>query len=352
LYMVVAVACSCSRTGIGLDFDDSHAIVLSAFVGNSTKSEIVNNDSLAVEGGFVVWGYKNSSIQTEPWKDTEATQTVLDAVNVKPVKPAEGDYVSGYGSAWTYDGNKYWDRAANYCFYAVAPSNPAYGTYSISGDYANVMRITIDGAVSGKSKVSDDHLICRSGIIDRAGSNVTDNVDISFSHTMAKLVFKVKRSVDVAKLTVTELKMSGYNPGAGKFVQTLTATPSVLDNSEWTIETASTDGEIVLVGTGAAQDSIVLTKADAVTVTDRCIMVPQTIADSTLTFSVKYTIVYSDGTVDKSAAKASVGDAQVWGTDSQTTYTLKVGPSGDSKILFDVASIAGWTNNGSRELEL
>jgi hypothetical protein len=64
-------------------------------------------------------------------------------------------------------------------------------------------------------------------------------------------------------------------------------------------------------------------------------MVPQTIAANTLTFTINYKIeneVFT-GHVGKLA------EAQTWGTDTHTIYTISVGPE---TIDFDVNSVAGW----------
>ena len=164
---------------------------------------------------------------------------------------------------------------------------------------------------------------------------------------MAKIEFKLKSTLTSGTITVTRLKMTGWNSGLGNFTQTLTATPTELANTEWTIQTAGT-GDITLVGSGASQSSVQLTcsaSATATAVTDWYIMVPQNIPASTLTFTVDFT--YTDGSYTETYENqvATLTDAQVWGTDSHTTYTLDIKPQA---IVFDVASICGFDVNGGQ----
>ena len=63
-------------------------------------------------------------------------------------------------------------------------------------------------------------------------------------------------------------------------------------------------------------------------------MVPQAVEN--LTFTLSYTITYSDGTEEDFVAHAGKLEDQTWGTDTWTTYTLTVGPK---PIEFDVTSV-------------
>ncbi len=347
---------ACSKNDVIVPVEeDETAIDFSAVADKTTKAAINDNADLAKEGGFVVWGYKNAKTATD-W--TSAT-TIFDAQTVTAAAN-DGAYVSGNVTNWTYTPKRFWDKNANYCFYAVAPVSPANGTYSIAGN-ANEKKITIDGAVSAISTASDDHLISRAGVIGRDGKT-TDNVAFTFNHVMAKLTFKVKLQdklvpTDLKQIEVKEITMTGWNNGAGKFVQTATTTPATIECNEWNIATAA-DGNIILVGTGASQTSIVLTPETGDTntpteITDWYIMVPQAIAYTAasgdaaakgLTFNVKYTMTLADNTTTEDFEVSGVVPAsQTWGTDSYTNYTIIVGPE---PIEFDVVSVAGFTNDG------
>lgn len=350
-------ACSQNEVIVPVEEDET-AIDFSAVADKTTKAAINDNKALADEGGFVVWGYKNAKTATDWNSATEifSAQTVTSSGN-------DGAYINGDETNWTYTPKRFWDKNANYCFYAVAPVSPANGTYSIAGN-ADEKKITIDGAVSAISTSSDDHLIWRSGLINRDGKT-TDNVDITFNHVMAKLTFKVKlqdglTTDDLAKIVVNKITMTGWNNGAGKFVQTATATPTSIECSEWAIGTSAA-GDITLVSDPATDKTIELTPAASGTttntakdITDWYIMVPQVItytaaqgntAATGLTFNVEYTMTLTDNkTTEDFVVSGVVPATQTWGTDSYTNYTIIVGPD---PIEFDVVSVAGFTNDGS-----
>jgi len=349
-YLMIAAAATilaaCSSEGTFSKINESAretAIGFNSYTEKVTKATIGSVANLATEGGFVVYGYKT----IDNWT---SAATIFNAVNVKS---------SDEGTTWAYDNLRFWDKNAKYNFYAVAPYSPSAGTYTIvAPPTTGYGMITIDGATSAKSTDSDDFLIDRDGAIGELGSAHTNSsnqaVDIDFHHIMAKITFGLKSTLPAAdgrKITVTNLTMTGWNSGAGKFVQTLTATPTSLANTEWSIATAGT-GNVTLVGTGASQTSVELTcggsSATATDVTDWYIMVPQNIAANTLTFTVTYT--YEEGTYSETFTNqvATVAAAQVWGTDSYTKYTLDIKPAA---IQFDVTSICGFDVNGGEVVE-
>ena len=316
------------------------AISFESFTENVTKATISGVDALKTEGGFVVYGYKT----IDNWASTP--QTVFNGVNVK---------WNTTSSAWYYDNLRFWDKNGKYNFYAVAPYSPTDGaSYSIVAPIATGYgMITIDGAESKISTESDDYLIDRDGVIGELGINHTNSsnpkVEFDFHHIMAKLTFALKSTLSSGTVTVTDLKMSGWNSGAGKFVQTLTSTPTTLVRDEWTIATAGA-GNVTLVGTGASQTSVALTCSESATatpVTDWYIMVPQEIAANGLVFKVTYTYSDESGYSETFADQtATLSAAQVWGTDSYTNYTLDIKPAA---IEFDVKSICGFDVNGGTQ---
>ena len=82
------------------------------------------------------------------------------------------------------------------------------------------------------------------------------------------------------------------------------------------------------------------------------IMVPQTIEEETLTFTISYTITRTvNGNTVTETFKDQVGvleAEQVWGTDTHTTYTIIVSPT---KIEFGDPTVTTWsvTNNKAGE---
>ena len=341
-YLMIAAAatlfaaCASNDSFKDVDTQDS-PITFEQALYKTTRAHIADKAALATEGGFIVYGYKKKTSESN-WTNA---QTIFENVNVKSTNS---------GTSWAFDNLRFWDKNGTYNFFAIAPYAPTTGTYSLVDNTApTALKFKITGAASAISTSSDDYLIDRDGAlgIDGAYTGTHDPVDIDFHHIMAKIEFKLKSTLSTGTITVTRLVMTGWNSGVGTFTQTLTATPSTLVNTEWTIPSAGT-GDITLVGTGASQNTVVLTcdeDATPTNVTDWYIMVPQNIAANTLTFTVDYT--YTDGsyseTYDDQEAKLTA--AQVWGTDSHTTYTLDIKPAA---IVFDVESICGFDVDGGQ----
>ncbi len=332
LLATVAIFAACSSNDVKNDIqENNNEIGFEAVTYKTTKAEITSNADLATAGGFVVWGYKAKNQATMNWA-TDYYE-VFNAVNVTAKANTTGTYISGDNTNWTYTAKKYWDKNAKYCFYAVAPYG---GSYSIAGN-TDAKKITITGAQSALASESKDYLISRSGVIGREGTDHS-NVDFTFNHTMAKVDFLLKKGNNIEGVVkVQKITMTGWDGGAGTFVQTLTATPTGgLSHAEWTIPTHNTSASFDIL----TEESAELTTTGAKTTTKTYIMVPQTIAADALTFTIDFTI-------DNEPFKAQVGHVtvqQIWGTDSHITYTLTIDPKA---IEFDVESIAGFTNTGA-----
>ena len=107
LAATAALFAACAETELVNEVNvesNSQEIGFSTYAGKVTRAE--NSEETATDGlgihhsDFNVWAYKNTH-----------TAYVFDNVKV---------YLSG--TAWKYDGAKYWDKAANkYEFYAAAP---------------------------------------------------------------------------------------------------------------------------------------------------------------------------------------------------------------------------------------
>ncbi len=321
-------ACSSNDTFKEIESHDS-PIAFEQALNKPTRATIASEANLASEGGFVVYGYKTTTAAPLNWS---SYQTIFNGVNVKSTNS---------GSSWAYDNLRFWDRKSTYNFYAIAPYSPTAGTYSLVENSApNALKFKITGAVSAKSADSDDFLIDRDGATGVDGDYTTthDVVAFDFHHVMAKVDFKLKSTLTSGTIRVTSLVMTGWNSGAGTFTQSLTATPSVLANTEWSISTSGT-GSATLVGSGASQSYVDLTcsaNATATNVTDWYIMVPQNIEANKLTFTVTYTFTDGDYSETFTDQVAKLTSAQTWGTDAHTTYTLDIKPAA---IVFDVTSI-------------
>lgn len=333
-YLMMAAAATMFAACTQTDFvnevpETEQAIGFDNHVAKSTRAEITDEAALSTEGGFVVWGWKTPTTTPLDWTAAKATQ-IFNAQTV-----------SGGHGAWTYSPKKYWDKMSTYNFYAVAPANPTSGTYACT-DAANGM-ITITGVKSGLAKAegTEDFLIDRDGAKSVSGYHTGNHakVELEFNHVMAKVSIQLKRNV-TENITVNSITMSGWNSNEGKFVQTLTATPGVGNISEWSMANGT-------AGTVTFNQGYALTADAAVAVEDSYIMVPQTVG--TLTFTLDYTITYTDGVVENFKSQTGTLTAQTWGTDTHTTYTIKVGPE---PIEFEVNSVAGFTNTASGDLSI
>ena len=329
-YLLMAAAATifaaCSETDlVNPVYEAQNEIGFDNHVGKTTRAEITKVDDLKGEdSGFVVWGYKTSA-STPNW-ETATEKPIFNGVRV---------YHDG--SKWTYDLKKYWDKTAVYNFYAVAPYTED-AQFSIDEDAtAATGYITIDQVASAPAATAIDYLIDRDGNTEVSGTSSTaphPTVDFDFHHIMAKVTLQLVCG-DINendKITVTELTMTGWDSGKGKFVQTLAATPSETDNiDEWTIATSG-DGK-------AEYKDLTHELSDKPVQVGSYIMVPQDV--EILTFTLNYTITYSNGTTEDFVAHVGELEDQTWGTDSWTTYTLTVGPQ---PIEFDVTSVNGFTN--------
>ena len=320
-YFILAAAATlfaaCAETDVLVDLSEKEnapkAIGFETFANKTTRAEL----SDATLANFQVWGYKAPTANPMVW--TNQT-TVFDNVTV-----------SKSADVWSYTDKKYWDKMSTYNFYAVAPGGDAVkDNYTIDPATG---KITINNVISAKSTESMDYLIDRNGNTGVIGNYTTthDDVSFDFNHIMSKVSFKLQSTINET-VTVTSLTMTGWNSGNGKFVQTLTATPNTTDNtSEWSIPTAGT-GNISLV-----TENVTLSQSPT-ELTDSYIMVPQTIDANILTFTINYKI----GDEVFTGHVGKLAEAQTWGTDTHTIYTISVGPE---TIDFAVNSVNDWTNS-------
>ena len=339
--MIAAVAllasCSSNDSVKEIKIEES-PITFDQSINKTTRAYIADEAGLATAGGFGVYGYKNPG---------NSAQTIFDNTNVTS---------SNSGSTWTYSNKRFWDKAATYNFYAIAP-------YKASGYSISNGLFTISSVASAIYTASDDYLIDRDGNTnvsgDYTGTHATVNFD--FHHIMAKVDFKLKSTLSEsnAKIVVRRLVMTGWDNGNGQFVQSRDATPNVLTNDEWTIGTNSAGSFTILDGTSDADDiTITCGGSDIQDVPNWYIMVPQIIAKAVespntvtpLRFEIDYTYYHDENAPHTDALNddytevfnnqvATITTQHIWGTDSHTTYTLDIKPAA---IEFDVASVCGF----------
>lgn len=314
---IAAMFAACSSNELKEDIKSQEiSIGFDGYIQKVSRAEQTTDKATLKTTGFGVYGSKTASSTTTTLFTNEKIS--WDATNTK----------------WTYTNTKYWDKTATYAFYAIAPQKA-------SGYSCTDGKFTIDAVASALAADSEDFIIDRDGATGISGSDYATaktKVAFDFHHIMAKVDFLLAKSSAIADADVVKvqsIKMSGWNSGSGKFVQTLTTTPNSLVNTEWTIATAGAGDVDVLNGTETT-----LSKTAANTNTNTYIMVPQNIAAETLTFTVNYTINGEPFT----AQVGKIAAAQVWGTDSHITYTLTIGPAA---IEFDVTSVCGFCVSGT-----
>ena len=311
------------------------AIGFDAFANKTTRAEMDNNLTELKRTGFKVWGYKSHDTYT---------YTVFNGVSVTW-------RVDGNSSQWGYDNTQYWDQTATYDFYAVAPTDD-------KSSIANG-KITIKDVQSSIAANSKDYLIDRAGNTNIQGS-AKETQSFDFNHIMAKLSFVLEAAAEIEEpITVTSLKMTGWNNAEGTFTQSLIQTPQSTSHNEWELETPAADGVFEIVSSNLPIAS------SGTKVANEYIVVPQTIKytapvaatdanagtpESGLTFTISY-VIGTDVTKGEVFTEqvGIVPEDQIWGTDTHTTYTIIVGPAA---IKFNVSSVAGWkTANGSTTID-
>ena len=298
------------------------------FINKSTRAEIKDEQALANAGGFWVWGYKAKTTGLN-WATSEKT-TIFTKQKVTGTDATN--------PTWSYTPLKYWDKTSTYKFFAGGPVNfTGGGTLAWADDV-----FTVTGAVSSKAANSQsDFVIDRIANVENGTRTVGTPVNLEFHHIMAKLMFKVQRTVE-SEIKITSLTMTGWNADTGNFTQTkFDGTWSEINNSEWSFTTSSNvAGNVTLIGSGAGDESITLNSNDAVELKDMYIMVPQDIAANALTFTLTYTL---DGeTFSDQVGKLTT--AQKWGTDTSNSYTIKIGPDA---ITFDVTKVCDFCVTGN-----
>ena len=298
------------------------AIEFESFANKTTRAEIASLTDLQTVG-FQVWGYKYPKNEDIIWEDvySEAEEGKESELVTKKSETIFNGVNATYSTTWGHDGTpQYWNDAYKYNFYAVAPKNPETdASYSI--DKGN---IKITGVKSNKSDNSFDYLIA-APVTEKNGSD-KGIVNFNFSHIMSKVSFKLKAGVN-ENITVTSLKMSGWNKYSGTFTQNA--------DPEWNIENTTIDGSVYLVGAAdeAVDKTITLTtNAPENAVQDAYIMVPQTITN--LTFTISYDIIRGDVRETFTDQVGTIASTE-WTKNTHTTYTITVSPA---EIKFDIAA--------------
>ncbi len=330
-------------------------------VGKKTKAnagEINSKSALEQDDNTMkVWGWK--TYNSTPSKIFDGT-TVTYSTSVKNQ--------TGSTTGWYYSPLKYWDFAASYDFYAVAPHNKFSineTTKIISASSVEPVQILANN--NGTSKVTSstaiDYLVAAT--VHRAApkGNATDgDVEFTFSHILSKLAVKVKTTANFAnegsnypqiKLTDLSIKLQGM-------------CPSYTQKTAGAVNSSATDGD-TWSGDAMAETSYTCFHADGSTVTDLLLnetanqvasylVAPTATGETPATYTYKATVeydIYYSSTANDSehfvATDKTIGTLTKFGQNTSNTLTITIDPQA---IYFDVESISDWTNGSNAELTI
>ena len=134
------------------------------------------------------------------------------------------DQLVSYGTAWTYDPLRYWDKTASYNFYAVAPADPGTGlTWGFSDGNFSLSDFTLKGTSlpvfselepgASFSSVDDIDLMLAHDITNYSNYGT---VALEFDHILSRFNIGVKatspnqnHTITVNEVKVFNLKMKG-----------------------------------------------------------------------------------------------------------------------------------------------
>lgn len=322
-------------------------------VGKKTKAnagEISSKTALEQENNTIkVWG----------WKTYNSTPSIIfDGTTVT----YNAAYAANHTTGWNYSPLKYWDFAASYDFYAVAPHNKFSldaSTKIITATSVEPVQILEDN--NGTSKVAAaattaiDYLVAATVHRDAPKGNASDgDVEFTFSHILSKLAVKVKTTAGFAntgstypqiKLTDLSIKLQGM-------------CPSYTQKTAGAVNSSATDGD-TWAGTALAETSYTCFDADGTTVTDLLLnetanqvaaylVAPTATGATPATYTykatVEYDIYYSATANDKEhfvATDKAITTLIKFGQNTSNTLTITIDPQA---IYFDVNTVNDWTN--------
>ena len=281
-----------------------------------TKAYISSNSDIANNGGFNVWGFKNT--------DNESTWiTVFDGTVVSS---------SDYGETWTYSPVRYWDTNAKYKFYAAGPALNTNGTIDFSDNTICVNNVHY-------MKKTDSEVECQ---VYRGVKEITsyaEQVDFSLSHIMSNVVFKVKKAsgYDDIQMIFKSVTLKGWNGGNGNFK--LNHSSSSVGNTEWTIPVSSSG---VLEAT--VENGITVT-SNPIVIGDY-LMIPQSFDADALVCEVIFDIVYGDSSKEAFVCYLSLNkDMQAdWYTGHKYEYTIILNPMA---VSYNGTIMSNWDDQPS-----
>lgn len=323
-----------------------------AYIGKQTKAnagEINSKNALEKNGNTMkVWGWKTYS---------GTASKVFNGITV-----TYNSSSSQTTTKWVYSPLKYWDFAASYDFYAVAPHNKFSlddDTKIISASSVEPVQVLADN--NGTSKVTSasttaiDYLVAKTVHRDAPKGNASDgDVEFEFNHILSKLAVLVKTTTNFnntgtnypqIKLTDLSIKLQGMRPNYTQ--KTAGAVnPSATDGDTWT-GTASTAASYTCFDADGTSVTDLLLSTTASEIASYLVAPTGTGATPdtyTYTATVEYDIYYSATSGDKEhfvAENKNITTLTKFGQNTSNTLTITIDPQA---IYFDVNTVNDWTN--------
>lgn len=360
-----------------------------AYIGKITKANFgemtasntngVSSGTLCTEGNTMeVWGWKyNANNATTPYTKVFDNEVVTYHDNPSPAQSTTN---------WVYSPLRFWDRAASYKFYAVAPdgkftmpvedlsddtkrnlqatSVPTIQILENNNGTEKIKLANAESSVAGTASTAIDYLV--SSVVNCAatatyqGNDANDkDVNFTFNHILSKLVVKVvttdnfnHSATEYPNIQLNELtlKISGLaNTWNQKTAGALNA--AATDGDQWTgASSAETTRSFYADGTTVTRLLLSNTAQDVasyfIAPTKTGTTDPQLAAGtSTVQVQVGYRINYAaDGDVPYEDCLTEYLDITGLTSFVQNTVnnlTVTIDPKA---IYFDVESVNDWTN--------
>lgn len=380
LMAATALVASCSDTNSLNKVEETPIGFANTYIGKITKANAgemtggTNGTLFTTDNTMEVWGWKNNPNSTTPNSQVFDDQLVTyDASLTGTTK-------------WKYSPLKYWDRAASYKFYAVAPhdkftideeledakaadrkfhatSVPTIQTL-MDNNGTSKIKIATDDSGAGTKSTAIDYLVaamvsCAAGASNQ-GNNTTDHdVDFTFNHILSKLNVKVVTSNAFSnsgtvypqiKLNKLDLKIDGL---ANQYDQKTagSVTPAATDGDIWTGASAeATITSFNADGTTVEPQLLSTTAFDAasyfIAPTKTGTTSPEVAAGtSTVKIQATYTIYY-DGESNPTSSEVCMSDVLTitnltrFGQNTVNNLTITIDPQA---IYFDVVTVNDWS---------
>ena len=360
---------------IAIGFGDSNiGKITRANAGEMTASSSngTSSGTLCTDGNTMeVWGWKYNA-NTDP-----AYTKIFDNQVVKYTSSS-----SQTSTKWVYSPIKYWDRFADYTFYAVAPDGkftmpdenlttaanrvlkaqnvPAVQVLMNNAGAAKIKLATDGDAVTGEKSTAIDYLVaekreCAKG--EATQGNATDkDVTFTFYHILSKLDVNVLTTStfthtgsDYPQIKLTDLKinLAGMCPTWDQ--KTAGAlTPSTTDGDTWSGTAASATDYICfdVDDTNVTEARLLSTTA----FTTASYFVAPTATGTTpaqhdVKIQVEYDIIYAasgDASVEHCQSDLlTVTNLKSFVQNTYNKLNITIDPQA---ILFDVEEVKDWTN--------